>query len=249
MNVTQLIKKSQLMLVAHAPAALTGVGVVGVVATAYLTGKSTVKAVRVLDEYKTDLTDHKLVVKNTWPLYITPAIVGATSIAAIVGANYINTKRAAVLMALLLSNKERFEEYRNKAHSVFGEKKVSEMENNLAQDRMDANPIQQTVVVSGNNGVLMYDDFTGRYFESTMENLSQAVNEINYQINNNWCASLNDFYEFVGLDTVGIGDFVGWNTNELLELEQNVTAISSDGRPCFVIRFRNLPMPKYENVN
>ena len=57
---------------------------------------------------------------------------------------------------------------------------------------------------------LFYDEWSGRYFESTIENLMNAE----YRINRNFVlrgyAFLRELYDFLGLDETDFGNTAGW---------------------------------------
>lgn len=58
---------------------------------------------------------------------------------------------------------------------------------------------------------LFYDFYSKRYFKSTVSKVLQAQ----YHLNRNYCfgggsITLNEFYEFLGIDPVENGDVIGW---------------------------------------
>jgi hypothetical protein len=82
---------------------LTGMGVSGVISTAYLTGRASFQASRAIEredrkrreslsginpDSDIELMTTKEKIKLVWPLYIPPATVGATTISAIIMANH-----------------------------------------------------------------------------------------------------------------------------------------------------------------
>jgi hypothetical protein len=56
-----------------------------------------------------------------------------------------------------------------------------------------------------------YDEFSDRYFDSTIEHVLQAE----YHLNRNWALgddiTVNDFYQFLGLCPLEDGEKLGWN--------------------------------------
>ena len=57
-----------------------------------------------------------------------------------------------------------------------------------------------------------YDSFSQRYFESTIEKVIQAEYHLNRNFMFAGVISLNDFYEFLGLEKTELGDAVGWSS-------------------------------------
>jgi hypothetical protein len=95
--------------------------------------------------------------------------------------------------------------------------------------------------------VLCYDNISGRYFQSSMEELRQAENKVNYELVHHNQASLSFFYDQVGLPPTRHSDEVGWNSNNLLEINYS-TQMSTDNRPCIVVDFVVGPITGYGNL-
>ena len=94
---------------------------------------------------------------------------------------------------------------------------------------------------------MCFDYMSGRYFESDIEAIRKAENELNKQMLHDLYgyASLNEFYDALGLDRVGMGDQLGWNVNHLVDLSIS-SQISDDGRPCIVVGHDNAPKYNYD---
>ncbi|MCG4723098.1 DUF6353 family protein, partial [Alistipes putredinis] len=63
-----------------------------------------------------------------------------------------------------------------------------------------------------------------------METLKKAQNDTNYRIINDSHASLNDFYERVGLELIQTGEELGWTTTRPLDLAFHAV-MAVDQRP------------------
>lgn len=61
---------------------------------------------------------------------------------------------------------------------------------------------------------LFYDEYSRRYFESSVSRVLQAE----YHLNRNFVMSgylpVNDFYEMLGLSAIDGGEYVGWNCDD-----------------------------------
>lgn len=250
-NLTTASKKAEKFVIDNSPAICTGIGVVGLVSTAYLTGKATVKAQELLLQdahdnqgnvfFKHDARDR---VALTWKLYIPAVGTGVLSCAAIIGANRIGNRRAAAVAAAYSLSEKAFSEYKEKVVNHIGANKEQAVRDELAQDRVRANPPSGSVMIIEANKVLCYDQFSGRYFQSTMETLKKAQNDLNYRILSDNYASLNDFYSLIGLPRTSSSEEVGWTTDKLLELEFS-TILAEDGTPCIAIDFVVAPVRDY----
>lgn len=265
MTLKQLAYKAEKLVTDNSPLLLTVIGVTGTVTTAVLTGQATFKAaeliqkekdVRVWSSAPIDSQDFKgaeLTPRETfelvWRLYIPAAGVGVMTITCIVLANRIGNRRAAAIAAAYSVSEKAFEEYREKIIEKIGANKEREARDDLAQDRVNRNPVGKTeVIITGGGEVLCYDTYTARYFMSDMETLKKAQNDVNYQVINQFYASLSDFYNKIGLPSTKTSDDVGWNSDQLMEIEFSTT-MSDDDRPCIAIDFRVDPVRNYFRVH
>lgn len=235
----------------NSPTILTAVGVTGMLATAYLTGTATLKAKQILDEWESDLskavpehnppltTQEK--VKYVWKEYLPAAGAAVVTIACIVTANRIGARRVAALATAYTIAEKAALQYKDKVVETLGKKKEEGIRAAMAQDEINAHPIERsTVYIEGGGGDLFRDSWSGRYFNSTRMALEKAAVSINQQLNNEYAATLSDFYDLVGLDRTDESDMIGWNSDCHLELEFSYAG-TSDDRPCGVIRFRTIP--------
>lgn len=256
MTLTTILKQAEKFTTDHSPQILTGIGVAGVVTTAVLTGKATIKATRLLDRHpyvelgegKARPLDTKEKVQLVWKLYVPPFIVGATSVAAIIAATQIGTRRAAAIAAAYAMSEKAMSEYKDKVVEKLGENKERSLRDDIAQDRVKNNPVtENSIIVTGGGKVLCYEPYTGRYFMSDMEALKKAQNDLNYLVLNNYYASLSDFYDLIGLDRTKLSDDMGWNSDKMLELTFS-TVLSDDDRPCMVMDYQVVPIRDYSRV-
>jgi len=238
--------------VAHnSPTILTAMGVAGTISTAVLAVKGTPQALRIIDEkeHAHDGLYEKISVwekvKATYPCYIPAASVGAVTIACIIAGNSISTKRNAALMSLYSITETGFREYQDKVIETVGAQKEQKIRDDIAQDRVDRNPVsdREVVIINGSD-VLCYDTISGRYFKSDVETIRRAVNDINELVINNGYASQNDFYAAIGLPRAIVGEELGWSTDNMLNVEFSAT-LAEDGKPCMALNYRMFPMRGY----
>ncbi|QJD49625.1 membrane protein [Gordonia phage Secretariat] len=258
MSLSEIAKSVEKFAITNSPAILTATAVTGTVSVAVLTGKASFKAARLIAEAEAEKIqvapdaidvrgplETREKVELVWTLYIPAVSVGATTIMAMIAANQIGTRRTAAMAAAYSVTEKAFGEYREKVVTKLGEKKEQGVRDEIAQDRVSANPPSSTqLVMVGDNEVLCYDQFSGRYFNSTMEKIKQGQNNINFRIINENYASLNDFYEEIGLDMLDVGDEFGWSTDRKLEVQIS-TVLSTDQRPCIAINYYTAPFKDY----
>lgn len=241
--------------VKHSPEILTGVGIAGMLTSTALAVKATPKAVSLINARKEELGVEKLTVgetiKTTWKCYIPSAITTTTSVACLIGASSVHLKRNAMLATAYKISETALIEYKDKVIETIGEKKEKTIRDGLAKDRLEKIPVtNNNVIMTGNGETLCHDYYSGQYFKSDIDKIKKAVNEINRRIVTRFdhCASLNEYYNLIGLADNGIGDKVGWNI-DMGSLEVYPSAgLDTNNNPCLVISFNKEPIYNYDKL-
>jgi hypothetical protein len=239
----------------NSPTILSGLGVAGLVATAYLTGKASFRAHELInDEEFVITTDNNYQISGKekfelcWKLYIPAAVAGSLSVMAIIGANRIGTRRAAAMTAAYAISERAYEEYKSKVVDHIGAAKEKKLRDEIASERVSRHPLgDQQAIDTGGGKDLCYDIWNGRYFWGSMEAIKQAQNRVNYKINHHFYASLTDFYDYLGLDKTKTSDDLGWGQSDQLELTFSTT-VSDKGQPVLVMDFLVDPSGRYERL-
>jgi hypothetical protein len=257
-TLTQIAKQVEKYALDNAPSICTAIGVVGVVSTALLTAKASFKAAEIIEEAswirKDEVTIHVHLTpldkaKLVWPYFLPAVGTGTVACVAIIGANRIGSRRAAAMAAAYSISERAFAEYKEKVVEKIGEKKEQKVRSEIKQDRIDRNPVsKREVVITGNGDVLCFDSLTGRYFQSSVETLRKAENDINRQILNDNYASLSEFFSKIGLSPTAISEELGWNLDYKLELEFDTT-ISENDKPCLVVDYKVQPIRNYFRIH
>lgn len=263
-GLAQKIQNVKFLLNDNSPTVLTGLGVAGTVTTAYLSGRASFKAARIIDkekervnaeEYGTEngqtFTDHDIStvqkVKLTWRLYIPPVGAGIITIASIIMANRLASAKIAALTVASAISERSLQEYKAKVAEKFTDRQNTTIRDEIAQDRVNKNPVSnREVIIAGTGEVLCYDMHSGRYFQSTVEEIKRAENKMNHELNNFMHVSLSEFYDEVGLPPTSYSDQVGWNANDRVEVQLSAV-LTSDNRPCMAIDFTNPPITEYHS--
>ena len=173
---------------------MTVAGVGGSIATALLTGRATFKAARIIDqeqeasnaawrEGESDTPPHEFSktenTKLVWHLYLPPVASGVLTVTCIIAAHKISSKQIVALTAAAGISERALNEYKDKVLEKFGAKEDTKIQDEIAQDRVTAFPPSSQIMITGSGDVLCYDMLTGRYFQSTMEDLKRAENKVN----------------------------------------------------------------------
>jgi hypothetical protein len=234
---------------------LTGMGVTGVVTTAYLTGRASFKAaqlLRVEQERRGGEPEEMMATKDkiklVWPLYVPAISTGCTTITAIVMANHEASKKIAALTVASGISERALQEYKAKVVEKIGENKEMAIRDEIAQDRIRNKPPTNTqVMMVGESEILCHDMLTGRYFNSTVEKIRQAMNNTNYEIIAHDYASLSFFYDEIGLAPTAYSDYVGWKADDHPEVTFS-SVLSPDDRPCLAVDFDVAPHSGYNQL-
>lgn len=235
----------------HAPAILTSVGAAGVLSTAVLAVRATPHAMSVIWDAESggDVATPVDKVKLTWRLYLPAAASGVLAITAIIAAHNTHTKRNAALMSAYTLAERAYQEYREEVIQQQGENTDRKIKENVAEKRMDDDPVTNNqVIITGSGESLCYDSISGRYFKSDIETIRKAQNDINYSVLNHMYVSHNDFYRAIGLDPVALGEELGWTTSNTMEIDFS-SHLSDDGRPCLYLDYAVAPIRDYYKFN
>lgn len=255
MTLMAIVKQAEKLAADHSPQILAGVAVAGTVTTAILTGKATIKACKIVNVHRYDqdpsaevFITNKQIVEKTWKLYIPALASGVLTVATIITATQIGTRRTAALAAAYAVSEKAFVEYKEKVVEKIGEAKERSVRDDIAQDRVRETPMEEPdLFVAGGGKVLCFEPGTARYFMSDMETLKKAQNDLNYQVLNNLYASLSDFYDLIGLERTKFSDDMGWNSDRLLELK--FSTVLADDKPCLVMDYHVVPLHGYSSAH
>ena len=236
---------------------LTVTATIGVITTAVLSAKAAIKASRVLahkEEEKGEKLTFEETISAVWTIYIPPVVAGMSTIACMFGADILNQRQQASLASAYALIDNSYKEYKAKLKELYGE----EAHNNII-DAIAAKKCEDVYISAGglesayNQEIesdteprLFYDEYSGRYFESTIEKVLLAE----YHLNRNYIlrgfARLNDFYEFLGLEQTDYDEAVGWDIcSEIYWIDFNhrktLIGDDNDSFECYVIEMPYYP--------
>lgn len=256
MSIADLARRVGKLAIDHSPTILTSVGVVGTITTAYLAGKASFSAARVIEKYDAtayppdfpdDRTSREAMkdrVRLVWKLYIPAGTVGVATIVCIIGANHIGGRRAAGLAAATTIIERSFDEYKAKVAEKFGERKEEQVRDEVIHDRIQSSYNDNVKMFGITEGKVCYDAYSGNYFLGSVEGINAAVNVLNNAINHDGYASLADFYRLLEMETPGHSENTGWNSDKLLEVRTGAD-LAHESFPIITMEFRNDPSPDY----
>ena len=246
----------------NSPTILTGMACAGLVTTAIFAVQATPKAIAIIEEeaylrrkkceegQEPDKLTALEVAMLTWKEFTPAIIMGGVTIACIVGANSINTRRNAALAGMYTITEKTLKEYKDKVIETVGEKKEQEIRDEVNKSKVEKNPVDPNkVIFTGKGNTLCLEPITGRYFRSDIESIRKAENRLNHEmLEGSNVASLNDLAYELGLPSTKLGDDIGWHINDGMIAFDFTSALTPDGEPCLVLDHRTEPRCSYLNL-
>lgn len=206
-----LLTKSKLFCKRNNSTILTCVGAIGVVVTSILAVKATPKAMKRLDQLEAEKGEELTkveIVKAAAPVYIPAVVVGASTIACIFGANALNKHQQAAITSAYALLDSSYKEYKEKVIELYGKEADEHVREEIAKDKYE----EEKIVDDDDGKKLFYDEFSGRYFRATIERVQHAEYEINRDLTMRDYATVNEFYDYLGIPRIEGGDELGWST-------------------------------------
>lgn len=245
---SQLTKRAGRLVIDNSPAILTSAAVAGVVSTAVLAAQGSFKAAEILrgnDRDQWPVNDPKEQFAATWKCYIPAAATSVATIAFIVGAQHISSRRQAAALSLYALSETAFREYKDKVVEQLGAKKEEKVRDEIAQDRVTKTQSKTDIIIIEEGDVLCVDLMNNTYFKSNMEKLRRAMNDVNQMIlSGDMYASHNDFLNRIGLESTGMGELVGWNIDNLIDLQFS-SVLTPDGKAAVAFGYSKYPVRDY----
>lgn len=248
----QLLVRSTRFFKRNSATILTCIGGAGTVATAVMAVKATPKALYLLEQAKMEKGEEltKLeVIQTAGPCYIPSVLVGSATLAAIFGANILNKQQQAALTSAYALLSTSYNEYKDKVKEMLGEDGEIEIRNEIVKDKYTGDEKKDY-----DDTELFYDEYSGRYFNSTKYKVQRAAYELNRDIHMRGWATIDEFYEHIGLEGIDDKEILGWSEGgNLARYWQGWIDFSyrkvtmDDGLEVNVVGFFQEPYPGYED--
>lgn len=248
-----LLNKSQVFLKRNSATILTCVGAAGVVVTTVTAVKATPKALMLMgqatEEKGKELTKLEKV-KVAGPAYIPSIVLGVSTLACIFGANILNKRGQASLMSAYALVDSSYKDYRAKVDELYGKEAGEQVRAGIAKDKYEEDEPHQ--LEDGKH--LYYDFYSGRYFEATPAEVKNAEYNLNRALMLDDCVYLNEWYSFLGIETLEHGLDFGWSTCANYDMYwqswidfHHEKVEMDDGMECIIISFNQDPYPEFED--
>lgn len=203
------------------PSLLSVFAALGVIGTSVLAVKATPKALNDISE--SDAENNKEKFLAAWKNYIPAALSGSFTIACIFSANGLNKKQQDAIMAAYAALNRSYSSYKGKVIERHGMEEHREIMKEINAERANKNTTIWAEGLVENTTLefcvdeeehLFYDVLGERFFTSTIGRVLQAEYHINrtYIIRSD--ATVNEFYNFLGIEPLDKFKDSGWSIGE-----------------------------------
>lgn len=260
MDLTILTKRMGKIAADNSPAILTAIGVTGTLTTAYLAAKGAFKSaeviadaeekqnVKAIDDPEVYPLTTQEKIELTWKNYLPAATSAVLTVTAIICANRISDRRTAAMASAYSIVEKSYAEYRAKTLEKTNKTKEQAIRDEIAQDRINANPVSQsTIILTKGGSTLCEDAWNNRYFTSSRNIIDKAVNDFNASLLKQDHLSLSEFWHLLGIPSTSNSDNIGWRSDRLLELDWSAV-IDENDEPALSFAFRTLPDPRFASA-
>lgn len=243
MSLKQLLNKTTKAVKKHSPAILTGVGIVGLGATAVLAYKSRSKVEAVVVEIEEQRADEQPIDKVqvakdlTEALYL-PIVVGAASVSCIFMSYRIQNNRIATLTTALVAQQ---------AQNMYFEKKYRKQHGDeaYAQFMVPTEEVETVEMVKGKEKVTVkevksdIDHTIGQWYDESSEYASDDhtynvafIDSVNDRLQTilfqRGSLMLNEVREALGFERIRAGALLGWTTQDNFNIEKVITNLGDE---------------------
>lgn len=172
------------------------------------------------------------IVKVAWKPYVPAIAMGTLTLTCLFGMNYLNRKTQASLISAYAVLEKSYRQYREKCIEMYNADTDIDIKQKIAKSNFYKN-------IEVEDGKELFFDYTSmQYFESTMDEVKEALDTINETLSDSGFVYLNDFYELLGIPLVDYGYNLGWFSDiGTLKLDYEKTELDDgDGTlDCWII--------------
>lgn len=190
---------------------LAVVSVVGVPVTAYLTAKAVPKSEsdknKATEEKGEELSIVESVIASA-PAYVPAVMAGSATVACICFGTMLSRRQQAAVAGAYLTVANAYNEYKQKTVQLYGDEADEQIRQAVLVERCTKEGRPEA---PEGDKLLFWEEIRGEFFERTMEEVLLAE----YHLNRNFAlggrVTLNEFYEFLELMPIKVGDIIGWS--------------------------------------
>ena len=240
-------------IVSHTPGILTGVGIASFGTSVIFAVTATPKAMRLLEEKQKE-TDKELepveIVKTTWKCYIPSAVMFGIGAGCTIGGLKVSERRGAAWATAYSLSESAFREYREKIVEKLGERKEKQARDEIAQEKINENPVKNIDVIQTGRGTTICKDLaTERTFTVDIDDIPRAEEYVINQCKEGvgYC-SWNELYLQLNVGDTGLGEDLGWNAANPLRKIIVSSCLGADGAPMLAIDYMPRPYADFWKI-
>lgn len=168
--------------------------------------------------------DKKEVLRGVWKCYIWTGLLLSGAVTCCICSHVSSNKTIGAMSMAYASLLETYNTYQDNVRKIVREKDIRAIDHNVVHDiiQEDKKIIpesaqRKTFVISDETQICFRDAYSAKgtgYFKMTMNDARIAVSKFNKWLMDNEKASLNDWYDFIGLGHSELGDNLGWSWME-----------------------------------
>ena len=235
MNFSATMTAAKLFLRHHKSAILTGIGAVLTIAAVCEAVRATSKAKDVIDELEYEKfeemgapeepnvdfhLDRSEVLKGVWKCYILTFLLTGGALTCVICSHVNSNKTIGAMSMAYASLLETYNTYKDNVRKNISEKEQRAITHGTVHDIIEKDQSilnekskSAVMMLSDETKVLFRDAYSSKgtgYFRMNMNDARIAVSKFNKWMMNNEQASLNDWYDFLGLGHSELGDYMIW---------------------------------------
>ncbi len=205
MNLTKQFYKMIRMINKNLPTILSALSVVGVGATTYFTAKAAPEAAGAYKSMEGDPEIDKELAIDIVKAYAPAAISGALTIASIIASTHISNKRFKQISKSYFVLRRDFNDYKLALLTGLGTDAY-----NKVQQEYSKKYVESENDVLNDDRHIFFDEYSQRTFTATLDDVITAQYNLNRLFTLRGYVSLNDYYDFLGLEKIDGGDLLCW---------------------------------------
>lgn len=245
MSIKQTLSKVTMSVKKHSPAIFTGVGIIGLGATAYLAYKSRDKVEKVVSKIEEkreagEEIDKVEVVKDLAEAVYLPVVVGTASVVSIFMSHKIQRDRILTLSGALAAQQARNIYFENKYRAKHGEEEyakfIAPTDREEKIDGIDKKGNPKVTIQEVKKNI---DQTIGQWFDESDEYASDDhtynmayIDSVNDRMQTvlfqRGTLLLNEVREALGFERIRAGALLGWTSEDSFNIEKFVTMLGEE---------------------
>ena len=225
---------------------LNFVSVIGVGLTMYTAIRDTKKACKLVDDSMTNLEKFK----KTWKCYIPSTFIATSTVLCIIYSDKVSFNEKVALLNTLTMVQDNYRNLRTAINETCDPDTKEKIMRKTIKEK-----IPKELYLERTGEKIFYEDYRGRHFSCTIDNVLKAEYLFNKQLAIVGYASLNDFYQLLGLKELEECSFLGWGVRDCYSSIDSTEAwvnfihekmVDDDGIEYYHIDYSNHPYPNFD---